>query len=628
MANTSVQLLGLVPALPAAGAAITLLAGRRSDRWGHLLSTALVGASFVLTVGLWWAMLGRDAADRPITSILYSWIPVDGLQVDAALHLDQLSVCFALLITGVGFLIHVYSIGYMAHDPDRRRFFSYLNLFVAAMLVLVLADNYVLIYAGWEGVGLASYLLIGFWQYKRSAATAAKKAFVVNRVGDMGFVIALMIIFTNIGSFRVSDVLAASSTAAESTLTALGLMLLLAACAKSAQVPLQSWLGDAMEGPTPVSALIHAATMVTAGVYLIVRSGPVFDHAPTAQTVVVIVGAVTLLFGAIIGCAKDDIKKALAASTMSQIGYMVLAAGLGPAGYVFAIAHLLAHGFFKAGLFLGSGSVMHAMNDETDMRRYGGLRKALPITFATFGLGYLAIIGIPPLAGFFTKDHIIEAAFGAGGIRGPVLGIVTVIGAGLTAFYMTRVMLLTFFGEPRWEPNSHPHEAPPTMTVPMIILAVGSVASGALFIVGGRLAHWLSPLTGEAHHELPAPAWLISLGVLLVVVIGMVIAWRRYRDEVPRTAPEGSPLTRAARADLYGDRFNELALMVPGQRLTAALRVVEDRGFAGAEAGVAQGVGGGSALLRRTQNGYVRSYALSILSGAVVVAAITLAVAL
>jgi NADH-quinone oxidoreductase subunit L len=383
-----------------------------------------------------------------------------------------------------------------------------------------------------------------------------------------------------------------------------------------------------MEGPTPVSALIHAATMVTAGVYLIVRSGPVFDHAPTAQTVVVIVGAVTLLFGAIIGCAKDDIKKALAASTMSQIGYMVLAAGLGPAGYVFAIAHLLAHGFFKAGLFLGSGSVMHAMNDETDMRRYGGLRHALPITFATFGLGYLAIIGIPPLAGFFTKDHIIEAAFGAGGIRGPVLGIVTVIGAGLTAFYMTRVMLLTFFGEPRWSDDAHPHEAPPTMTVPMIILAVGSVASGALFIVGGRLAHWLSPLTGEAHHELPVPAWLISLGVLLVVVIGMAVAWRSYRDEVPQTAPEGSPLTRAARADLYGDRFNELALMVPGQRLTAALRVVEDRGFAGAEAGVAHGVGGGSALLRRTQNGYVRSYALSILSGAVVVAAITLAVAL
>ncbi|GAB08335.1 NADH-quinone oxidoreductase chain L [Gordonia araii NBRC 100433] len=628
MSNTSIQLLALVPGLPALGAGVTLLAGRRSDRWGHLFSTATVAASFLLTATLFWRMLHRTQEDRPITSNLYTWILVDRLSVDFSLRLDQLSVCFALLITGVGLLIHIYSIGYMAEDPERRRFFSYLNLFVAAMLVLVLADNYVLMYAGWEGVGLASYLLIGFWQYKRSAATAAKKAFVVNRVGDMGFVVALMIIFANFGSFRVSDVLTETATAPESTLTALGLMLLLAACAKSAQVPLQSWLGDAMEGPTPVSALIHAATMVTAGVYLIVRSGAIFDHAPTAQTVVLIVGAVTLLFGAIIGCAKDDIKKALAASTMSQIGYMVLAAGLGPAGYIFAIAHLLAHGFFKAGLFLGSGAVMHAMNDETDMRRYGGLRKKLPITFATFGLAYLAIIGIPPLAGFFTKDHIIEAAFGAGGIRGPVLGVVTVLGAGLTAFYMTRVMLMTFYGQPRWPEGSHPHEAPASMTAPMIVLAFGSVASGALLMVGGRFAHWLSPVTGETHHHLPVPVWLISLGVLAVVALGIAVAWRMYRASVPRTAPQGSPLARAARADLYGDRFNEAALMRPGQVLTAALRTVEDRGFTGAERGVALGVGGGSQLLRRAQNGYVRSYALTILSGAVLVVAVTLAVAL
>ncbi|QKT05956.1 NADH-quinone oxidoreductase subunit L [Gordonia sp. X0973] len=628
MSDTSIAMIGVIPALPAAGAAITLLAGRRSDRWGHLLATAAVGASFVLTALLWWRMLRRADEDRPITSTLYSWIPVDRLQVDIALKLDQLSICFALLITGVGFLIHVYSIGYMSHDPDRRRFFCYLNLFVAAMLLLVLADNYVLMYAGWEGVGLASYLLIGFWQDRPSAATAAKKAFVVNRVGDMGFVVALMIMFTQFHGFRVDDVVAKAAAAPESTLTPLGLMLLLAACAKSAQVPLQSWLGDAMEGPTPVSALIHAATMVTAGVYLIVRSGPVFDHAHTAQTVVLIIGAVTLLFGAIIGCAKDDIKKALAASTMSQIGYMFLAAGLGPAGYVFAIAHLLAHGFFKAGLFLGSGAVMHAMDDETDMRRYGGLRKHLPITFVTFGLAYLAIIGIPPLAGFFTKDHIIEAAFGAGGIRGPVLGIATVVGAGLTAFYMTRVMLLTFFGEPRWSKDAHPHEAPLSMTVPMIVLAVGSVASGALLVFGGHFAAWLTPITGSAHHELPVPAWLLSLGVLAVVALGIAIAWRAYRGTVPRTAPSGSPLTRAARADLYGDRFNEKVLMVPGQQLTAALRVVEDRGFGGAERGLALGVDGGSQLLRQAQNGYVRSYALGVLSGAVILIGIVLAVAL
>ncbi|MBW8709862.1 MAG: NADH-quinone oxidoreductase subunit L, partial [Mycobacterium sp.] len=383
-------LVWLVIALPLAGAAILLLAGRRSDGWGHLLGCLAALASFAAGVVLFVDMLGRHAEDRIVHQALFSWVPVGGLHVDFGLQLDALSMCFVLLITGVGSLIHIYSIGYMAEDPDRRRFFAYLNLFLAAMLLLVLADNYLGLYVGWEGVGLASYLLIGFWAHKPSAATAAKKAFVVNRVGDMGLAIALMVMFAYIGSISFAGVFSAAPKLGEGTLTAIGLLLLLAACGKSAQVPLQSWLGDAMEGPTPVSALIHAATMVTAGVYLIVRSGPVFDLAPNAQLGVVIVGAVTLLFGAIVGCAKDDIKKALAASTMSQIGYMVLAAGLGPAGYAFAIMHLLTHGFFKAGLFLGAGSVMHAMNDEVNMRRYGGLRKALPITFVTFGLGYLA----------------------------------------------------------------------------------------------------------------------------------------------------------------------------------------------------------------------------------------------
>ena len=375
-------------------------------------------------------MLNRDPEDRAIQEALFSWVPVGGLQVDFGLQLDQLSMCFVLLITGVGSLIHIYSIGYMAEDPGRRRFFAYLNLFLSAMLLLVLADNFLGLYMGWEGVGLASYLLIGFWSHKPSAATAAKKAFVVNRVGDIGLAVALMLMFAAVGSVSFTTVFGNAPELTDGTLTAIGLMLLLAACGKSAQVPLQSWLGDAMEGPTPVSALIHAATMVTAGVYLIVRSGPIFDLAPHAQTAVVTVGAVTLLFGAVIGCAKDDIKKALAASTMSQIGYMVLAAGLGPAGYAFAIMHLLTHGFFKAGLFLGAGSVMHAMDDEVNMRHYGGLRKALPITFATFGLGYLAIIGVPPLAGFFSKDGIIEAALGAGGIKGVILGGATILGAG------------------------------------------------------------------------------------------------------------------------------------------------------------------------------------------------------
>ncbi|WP_280484645.1 NADH-quinone oxidoreductase subunit L, partial [Nocardia cyriacigeorgica] len=425
--------LWLLPALPLAGAVILLLTGRRADTWGHLLGCLTALASFAVAIVAFVAMLGRDDAARAIELDLYHWVPVTGLDVELGLQLDQLSMCFALLITGVGSLIHIYSIGYMSHDPARRRFFAYLNLFLAAMLVLVLANNFLVLYLGWEGVGVASYLLIGFWQEKPSAATAAKKAFVVNRVGDMGLALAMFVMFATFGSIGFGEVFGAAPEASEATLTAIGLLLLLAACGKSAQVPLQSWLGDAMEGPTPVSALIHAATMVTAGVYLIARANPVFDLAPNAQLAVVLVGAVTLLFGAIIGCAKDDIKKALAASTMSQIGYMVLAVGLGPAGYAVAIMHLLTHGFFKAGLFLGAGSVMHAMDDETDMRRYGGLRTLLPITYVTFGLGYLAIIGVPPFAGFFSKDRIIEAAFAEGGAAGLALGARSPLSARVTA---------------------------------------------------------------------------------------------------------------------------------------------------------------------------------------------------
>lgn len=619
----------LVIALPAAGAAVLLLSGRRSDRWGHLLGCATALGAFVLGAVLFAQMLGRDGEHRAVGESLFSWVPVAGLQVDFGLQLDQLSVCFVLLITGVGSLIHIYSIGYMAHDPDRRRFFAYLNLFLAAMLLLVLADNYLGLYAGWEGVGLASYLLIGFWSHKPSAAAAAKKAFVVNRVGDMGLAIALMIMFATIGSISFAGVFSAAPSVSESTLTAMGLLLLLGACGKSAQVPLQSWLGDAMEGPTPVSALIHAATMVTAGVYLIVRSGPIFDLAPGAQTGVVIVGAVTLLFGAIVGCAKDDIKKALAASTMSQIGYMVLAAGLGPAGYAFAIMHLLTHGFFKAGLFLGAGSVMHAMNDEVNMRRYGGLRKLLPITFATFGLGYLAIIGVPPLAGFFSKDSIIEAALGAGGIRGVILGGAAILGAGITAFYMTRVMLMTFFGEPRWDEKAHPHEAPAVMTWPMILLAVGSVVSGGALAIGGTLSHWLEPVVGahEAHHAIPA--WVVTVVVLAVVAVGIAVAYRMYAQRpVPAEVPDGSALTVAARRDLYGDAFNEAVFMRGGQTLTAALVAVDDKVVDGTAGGLAALVSRTSNGMRQFQTGFARSYALSMLGGAALVVATILAVRL
>ncbi len=619
----------LTIALPLVGAAILLIGGRRTDSWGHLLGCAASIASFVVGAVLFADMLGRDAEHRTIHEHLFSWVPVAELQVDFGLQLDQLSMCFVLLITGVGSLIHVYSIGYMAEDPDRRRFFAYLNLFLAAMLLLVLADNYLGLYVGWEGVGLASYLLIGFWAHKPSAATAAKKAFVVNRVGDMGLPIAIFAMFAHIGSISYEAVFAAAPQVSDGALTFIGLLLLLGACAKSAQVPLQSWLGDAMEGPTPVSALIHAATMVTAGVYLIVRSGPVFELSPTAQLAVVIVGAVTLLFGAIIGCAKDDIKKALAASTMSQIGYMVLAAGLGPVGYAFAIMHLLTHGFFKAGLFLGAGSVMHAMDDEVDMRRYGGLRKALPITFATFGLGYLAIIGVPPLAGFFSKDGIIEAALGAGGVKGPILGGTAILGAGITAFYMTRVMLMTFFGEKRWASEAHPHEAPKVMTWPMILLAIGSVGSGAAFAIGGTLEHWLDPVVGahEVHHV--APVWVVTTVILAVVAVGIVIAYRMYGVRpVPEEAPAGSLLTVAARHDLGGDAFNEEVFMVPGQRLTKGLVQLDDQAVEGVATGLASVVSRTSSGLRRLQTGFARSYALSMLAGAMLLAGAILAVQL
>jgi len=616
----------LLIALPLASAAVLLLGGRRTDRWGHLLGTATPLASFALGAALFAAMLGRDSEERSIGHHLFSWIPAGSFQVDAGLLVDPLSMCFVLLITGVGSLIHVYSIGYMAHDPDRRRFFGYLNLFVAAMLLLVLADSYLLLYVGWEGVGLASYLLIGFWQYNPNYATAAKKAFVVNRVGDVGLSIAIMVMFATFGTTAFGPIFAAAPEASEATLTVIGLLLLLGAAGKSAQFPLQSWLGDAMAGPTPVSALIHAATMVTAGVYLITRSNAIFDAAPGARLAVVLVGAITLLFGAIVGCAKDDIKKVLAASTMSQIGYMVLAAGLGPAGYAFAIMHLLTHGFFKAGMFLGAGSVMHGMNDQVDMRRYGGLSRVMRVTYLSFAAGWLAILGVPPFAGFWSKDKIIETAFA----DNVVLGSAALLGAGITAFYMTRVMFLTFWGERRWEPEAHPHESPAVMTVPMVLLAVGSVVSGLVLTMGDALVNWLEPVVGEEHHELGVPVWVITALTLGVVAVGAGLAYARYvRQRVPVTAPAAvSPVTVAARRDLYQDAVNESLFMRPGQYLTRLLVFLDNKGVDGVVNGFAATIGGTSGRVRRVQTGFVRSYALSMLGGAALVVVALLAVRL
>jgi NADH-quinone oxidoreductase subunit L len=455
-------------------------------------------------------------------------------------------------------------------------------------------------------------------------AAAAKKAFVVNRVGDTGLSIAIMVMFATFGTVSIGAVAAGAPKATSGAVLVMGLLLLLGACGKSAQVPLQSWLGDAMAGPTPVSALIHAATMVTAGVYLITRSSAIFDASDGARIAVITVGTVTLLFGAIIGCAKDDIKKALAASTMSQIGYMVLAAGLGPAGYAFAIAHLLAHGFFKADLFLGAGSVMHGMDDDTDMRHFGGLRKAMPWTFWTFVAGWLAIIGVPPFAGFWTKDKIIETALD----QNVTIGVLAIIGAGITAFYMSRLMFMTFFGEKRWEGDKHPHESPAVMMGPVSLLALGSVVIGAFLILNDRIVNWLAPVVGtQTDSNPPVPANVVSIITLAVVGVGVGVAWQIYGTKpIPVTAPIGSPLTRAARRDLLQDAFNEAVFMRPGQYLTRLLVFFDNRVVDGAVNGLAALIGGISSRVRRFQTGFVRSYALSMFAGAAIVVAAVLLV--
>ncbi len=619
----------LLVALPLAGAAILLLGGRRTDRWGHLLAVALSWAAFIWGALLFFNIRGYAPGERARDLHLFDWVSAGSFKVSAGLLVDPLSMCFVLLVTFVGSLIHVYSIAYMEHDNDRRRFFAYLNLFVAAMLLLVLADSYLGLYVGWEGVGLASYLLIGFWNFNPNYAAAAKKAFIANRVGDVGLSLAIMGMFWGFGQVSFAGVLSQTGKAHEGLLTFIGLMLLLGACGKSAQFPLQSWLGDAMAGPTPVSALIHAATMVTAGVYLVVRSQPVFIGAPNAQLVVVIVGAVTLTYGAIVGCAKDDIKKALAASTMSQIGYMMLAAGLGPVGAAFAIFHLVTHGFFKAGMFLGAGSVMHGMNDSVDMRRFGRLSGAMTITWVTFGLGWLAILGIFPFSGFWSKDKIIESAYIGDGWRPWVFGTVALLGAAVTAFYMSRLFFMTFQGRSRrWAKDAHPHESPLLMTVPMIILAVGSAFLGLALGVSNAMVHWLEPVTGPHPEGDPKIAsWLlITLSTLLIIGGVLLAGYMYWRENVPEVAPRGSLLTRAARRDLFQDDINEAVLMRPGQYLTRSLVFVDNKGVDGAVGGLAALVGGLGGRLRRVQTGLVRSYAASMLAGVVILVGGVLAV--
>lgn len=624
--------------VPAVVAGLLLILGRRADKWGHWLAVGASWFSFALGFGILIQMLSMPAGERRFQQTLFSWMPTGTFNVDFGLLIDPLSMTFIMLVTFVGSLILVYAVGYMEHDPDRRRFFAYLALFIASMLILVLGDSYTMMFLGWEGVGLCSYLLIGFWNYVPEYATAAKKAFIMNRVGDAGFLIAMMAMVAYFHSTDFAVVNEGVGNIGQGYATVIGIFLLVAATGKSAQYPLQAWLGDAMAGPTPVSALIHAATMVTAGVYLIVRAGVVFLAAPIAMTAVAVIGAITLLLGAIIGCFKDDIKKALAASTMSQVGYMMLGAGLGPIGWAFAIFHLLIHGFFKSLMFLGAGSVMHAMDNQVNMRRFGGLRRVMKITWITFIAGWLAILGIAPFSGFWSKDRIIEAAFATGNFgnaaapwMGWVFGSVAMVAAGITSFYMSRLLFMTFTGKARWTTDVegapvNPKESKPIMTVPMIILAIFSVALGGLLSINDAFINWLTPAIGTVVHGEPVyPVILIQVTTLVLVIGAAVLAWWMYgKQPVPETAPVGNAFTKAARADFYQDEFNEAIFMAPSVATMEAVTATDKYAIDGTVNGIGKITTWFGKVAARTETGYLRSYAGYMLGGIVVIAAIVL----
>jgi NADH-quinone oxidoreductase subunit L len=582
--------------------------GEPASGW---LASALVVIPFLIAATLTVPFI---AGAEPETVYLFSWIPVVG--ANASLLWDPLSALMTLVVTGVGALIHIYSVGYMHGDERYSLFFAYMNLFIASMLTLVLADNFALMFVGWELVGLSSYLLISFWFVKPSAAAAGKKAFIVNRIGDWGFLIALMMIFAAFGTLDFGIVFAeAHSVLSVGLATAITLMLFLGATGKSAQLPLYMWLPDAMEGPTPVSALIHAATMVTAGVYMIARTAALFELAPISLAVVATVGALTALFAATIAVGQRDIKRVLAYSTISQLGYMVMAVGL--TAFTAGIFHLTTHAFFKALLFLGAGSVIHAMSNEQDMWKMGGLRKYMPITFATMAIGWLAISGLFPLSGFWSKDEILAAAFAKGGFF-TILWVIGVVTAMITAFYMTRLIILTFFGDKRWDEGAHPHESPFTMTIPLIILAVFSAVAG-LWNTPVRLGleHFLEPTFGSIHQVHPAgglTVWALALISLAVVVIGILIAYNRYgRGELP--SEEGGYWAAALNA--YGiDEFYGRIIVAPGKAIaTWTAMVFDTKVVDGFVNGLAVGVQAFGSSMRVLQTGWVRSYGAAIVAG-------------
>jgi NADH-quinone oxidoreductase subunit L len=612
--------LWLAPALPLAGAVVLLLFGKPLRKIAGGLASALVGGSFIVALLAFRDLLSLPEGSRTITKHLFDWISVGSFQAPVEIRADPLSMVMVLTVTGVSFLIHVYSMDYMHGDPRYPRYFAYLNLFVFSMLMLVLANNFAVLYVGWEGVGLCSYLLIAFWHERKAAADAGKKAFIVTRIGDTAMLIGIFLIFATTGSVRFDEVFGSAGSLAAGTATAISLLLFAGAVGKSAQMPLHTWLPDAMEGPTPVSALIHAATMVTAGVYLVVRTHVLFEASPNALFMVAVVGSVTALYAATSALGQDDLKRVLAYSTISQLGLMFLAVGVG--AYSVAIFHLVTHAFFKAVMFLGAGSVMHATGGEIDLKRLGGLWRRLPVTTITFVLGGLALSGVPFAAGFFSKDQILASAYEAGHTG---LWITALITSGLTALYATRAAVLTFFGQRHHEGETH--ESPLLMTVPMALLAAGAVFGGLLGLsaTSGRIHTFLTPALGEPEHAVAAG---ISEGQLVAIAVevaaaGILIGWLVYAsgliDWAALRVRLGALHRTLARGWYIDDLFGWL-LVLPGKALSAfAAYVFDQRVIDGAVNGLGLAVARLASVGRRIQSGLVRTYALAFLLGVVAI---------
>ena len=610
----------LIPALPLAGALLNMVLGRSIGRRAHWIAVPAVAGSFVAAC----AAFARVRAGTGFTTSLFSWIVAGDFEASVTALVDPLAGVMLLVVTGVGLLIHIYSVGYMRDDPGYPRYFAYLNLFLFSMTMLVLAGNFLLLYVFWEAVGLCSYLLIGFWYQRESAASAGKKAFIVNRVGDFGFGLAVMWIWTTLGTLDYAAVFKGAETLAPATATGIALLLFMGACGKSAQVPLHVWLPDAMEGPTPVSALIHAATMVTAGVYMVARSHAIFERSGVALDVVLWTGVVTALFAASVGLAQTDIKRVLAYSTVSQLGYMFAGVGLG--AYAVGIFHLLTHAFFKALLFLGAGSVIHGLGGEQDLRKMGGLAPRMVTTTITMTIGAAGLAGFPGLAGFFSKDEILAVAFHQH--RGA--WALLLIGAFMTAFYTFRMIFLAFLGAPRMskEVAHHVHESPPVMTVPLIVLAVLTIITGWVLGVpsegGTRFQRFLAPVLPPHAGEHGGVTGIMLLVLSVIVVFaGILLAWFMYGVPPLRAEAIGRPRTLLHRLLLnawYVDRVYDRIIVRPLFAASDVLARIFDTGVVdGAVNGLGRAVARSAASLRRLQTGYVVNYALTMLAGAVAI---------